>query len=160
MMTIPRVSARGLTKVFSRREARRVKGISTEGSSALRDLVTYTLRAASRTKPPARDKHHTWALDEVSFDLFPGEVLGIIGRNGAGKSTLLKILARVLHPTAGRSLSADAWFRCLSLGLASRPNCLCGRNIQIHGRLAGIPARRIQEAEEEILHFAGLAEMP
>jgi len=154
----PRVSVERLSKVFARHAATRSKrGISTEGPAALRHLLSRVFSPAEERETPDRgDTRYLAALDGASFDVAPGEVVGIIGRNGAGKSTLLKILARVLHPTSGRVTLRGRVVSMLELGIGFAPELTVRQNIQIHGRLAGVPARRVRAAEEEILAFAGL----
>ena len=146
--------------MFARYSAERTRaGISTEGVSALKHLLRQTFQRGERPAPPPRgDTGYLRALDEVSFDVAAGEVLGIIGRNGAGKSTLLNILARVMHPTSGRAELYGRVVSMLELGIGLAPALTVRQNIHLQGRLAGIPGRRIAEVEEEILDFSGLRE--
>src|SRR5687767_5479868 len=154
-MDTARVSVERLSKVFARHVATRGKrGISTEGPAAMRHLLSEVFRRGARTElPPPGDALYLAALDGVSLEVAPGEVLGIIGRNGAGKSTLLKILARVLHPTSGRVTLRGRVVSMLELGIGFAPELTVRQNIQIHGRLAGVPGRQVRAAEEEILAF-------
>ena len=154
-MNAARVSVRNLSKVFSRHKATRVRGIATDGWPALRDLLQKTMvRRDSERKRGKRDELR--ALDNISFDVAPGEIVGIIGRNGAGKSTLLKILARVLGPTAGHITVRGRVVSMLELGIGFAPDLTVRQNIQIQGRLAGIPGKRVLAAEDRILELAGM----
>ena len=154
-MTMARVSVRNISKVFPRHKATRVRGIATDGWPALRDLLRKTLR---REREQSRGRRNQlWALDNVSFEVAPGEIVGIIGRNGAGKSTLLKILARVLSPTAGHVTIHGRVVSMLELGIGFAPDLTVRQNIQIQGRLAGIPGKRVLASEERILELSGMA---
>ena len=159
LLSAAAISVRGLSKVFARRDARRVKGVALDGPAALGQVVKQTLRRQARATMPDRgDRRFFWALDDLTFDVAPGEVLGIIGRNGAGKSTLLKILARVLHPTAGRVAIRGRVVSMLELGIGFAPELSVRENIQIQGRLAGVPPAQIAAAEDGILEFAALTD--
>src|SRR5215468_3443001 len=95
-----------------------------------------------------------WALKDVSFEVMPGEVLGIIGRNGAGKSTLLKILSRITHPTRGR---ADLYGRVgslLEVGTGFHPELTGRENIYLSGAILGMKKAEIDRRLDEIVAFS------
>jgi len=103
-------------------------------------------------------KDRFWALQDVSFALFRGESLGIIGRNGAGKSTLLRLLAGISKPDKGTLVNHGCTTSLLSLQAGFVPH-LSGRdNAMISGLTLGISKNTIKEKMEAIREFSGLEE--
>lgn len=143
----------------------RVEGLSklyqlgaTEHYRTLRETLTDTFlapfRRMRRGAAPRDEAETLWALQDVSFEVKHGEVIGIIGRNGAGKSTLLKILSRITEPTRGRAEIHGRVGSLLEVGTGFHPELSGRENIFLNGAILGMKKAEIRRKFDEIVAFA------
>lgn len=142
------LAAEGLSKKF------RV-GAKADKYPTLRDRFSSTLRGRSRSADPVEDEF--WALQEVSFEVQAGEVIGIIGANGAGKSTLLKILSRITEPTLGTARVFGRVGSLLEVGTGFHPELSGRENVYLNGAILGMSRSDIDKTFAEIVEFAGVS---
>jgi len=97
-----------------------------------------------------------FALKDISLEVLPGEIFGLIGHNGAGKSTLLKVISRVLIPTRGRVYLGGLVSPLLELGAGFHPELTGRENVLLNGTLLGHSLLELEDRMEQIVEFAGL----
>jgi lipopolysaccharide transport system ATP-binding protein len=103
-------------------------------------------------------KHDFWALQDISFNVYQGQTLAIIGHNGAGKSTLLKILSRITQPTTGMVRAYGRLASLLEVGAGFHPEFSGRDNVYLNGAMLGLSRKEIQTRFDRIVEFSELEE--
>ncbi|MBE2203378.1 MAG: ABC transporter ATP-binding protein [Chthoniobacterales bacterium] len=127
----------------------------------IEDAAASPFRLAKRVitgKTPrlGSEEAEFWALQDVTFDVRRGDVVGIIGRNGAGKSTLLKVLSRITEPTRGRIGLKGRVASLLEVGTGFHPELTGRENVYLNGAVLGMRQAEVRQKFDEIVAFAGV----
>jgi len=147
----PIVKVEGISKRF-RIQPREAPSVRYE---TLRESLAKAVRSPfARPRHNGTDDDTIWALKDISFDVMPGEVMGIIGANGAGKSTLLKVLSRIIEPTSGRVELYGRVASLLEVGTGFHPDLSGRENVFLNGAILGMKRRQIEARFDEIVAFA------
>ena len=136
-------------------------GAERSGYELLSERVATMAGAAARKlrhgpKEAPEEDDTFWAVRDVSFELRPGETLGLVGRNGAGKSTLLKLLSRITLPTEGRLTTYGRVATLLEVGTGFHPELTGRENVYLNGTILGMRRREIDARFDEIVEFSGV----
>lgn len=138
------IRAEGLAKLYH-------VGVQKERYGMLTSSIPRLLKGGWRKPQPAGE---FWALDDVSFDVARGEVVGLIGHNGAGKSTLLKVLSRITEPTRGTVTMHGRVGSLLEVGTGFHVELTGRENVFLNGAILGMSRSEIQRNFDEIVAFA------
>ena len=119
-----------------------------ERSRSFQELIISLFRRRNGSR------EEFWALQDISFTVEQGEMVGIIGPNGAGKSTVLKLIARIIEPTSGQIEVKGRMGALLELGTGFHPDLTGRENIYLNGSILGLSRSQIRRKMDEIVAFA------
>src|SRR5450432_769328 len=127
-----------------------------ERYKSLRDVITNRIKGLVKKgeKRYSSSSEEFLALDDINFNVYSGDRLGIIGRNGAGKSTMLKILSRITEPSSGRVTIKGRVSSLLEVGTGFHPELTGRENIFLNGAILGMSRAEIRSKFDEIVDFA------
>jgi len=149
----PAIRVQNISKCFTLgRTGLPLSNITERAGMMLRDTARK-VKSLLRPGGPATDNVF-WALKDVSFDVNPGEVVGLLGCNGAGKSTLLKVLSRVTVPTSGVIEFRGRLGSLLEVGTGFHPELTGRENIFLSGSILGMRRREILAKYDRIVEFS------
>ena len=120
------------------------------------ELENVGLRFRLQDSIAAGKQSEVWPLRSLNLEIFPGDVLGLVGRNGAGKSSCARLIAGIYHATEG-VVRRSCQPILLSLGLGFDAHLTCRQNLRINGTHLGLSRARLAELEDEIFAFAELS---
>lgn len=149
-MPHPMIQARGLSKCY------RLGSSVAFGHTFREMLVDRTRQLFGKRRRREESDESFWALRDVSFDVQPGEVVGVIGHNGAGKSTLLKLLSRITDPSEGEARIAGRVASLLEVGTGFHPELTGRENIYLNGSILGMTRGEITRQFDAIVDFSGV----
>lgn len=134
-------------------------GVAPTGGRNLTETLRHSLgnalkKARSLINPGGIGDHGFWAVNDVSFEVQPGEAVGVIGRNGAGKSTLFKLLSRITEPTRGRIELRGRLGSLLEVGTGFHQELTGRENIYLAGSILGMTRREINRKFQPIVDFS------
>jgi len=152
-MTNPIIRVENLSKAY-RIGAKEI--VPTGALGTVKQMVKSPFKYLASTLREPAPEEMIWALKDVSFEVYPGEVVGIIGRNGAGKSTLLKILSRITKPTSGFAEIRGRVASLLEVGTGFHPELTGRENVYLNGTILGMTKGEVDAKFDEIVDFSGV----
>jgi len=151
-MANPIISVENLGKRYRLRHQAKVPYTTFRDALAQGARRLFAAKRRAEAESPADEIF--WALQDVSFEVGQGDVVGIVGRNGAGKSTLLKVLSRITEPTTGRVRLRGRVASLLEVGTGFHPELTGRENIFLNGAILGMTKAEIRSKFDEIVAFA------
>jgi lipopolysaccharide transport system ATP-binding protein len=128
-----------------------------ERHDSLRDAITAAAKwPFTKRRRQALGRQEFWALRDVSFEVKPGEAIGIIGANGAGKSTALKLLSKILRPTSGACRVQGRVGALIEIAAGFHPDLTGRENLYLQGAIMGMKRAEVTGKLDDIIDFSGI----